>query len=56
MEWEQVMAKPKIEVGDWLTLHVKVTKVLRAIAAELAAAGHLNERGAPYSAKPSPRC
>ena len=21
------MAKPKIEVGDWLTLHVKVTKV-----------------------------
>ena len=24
---------------------------LRAIAAELAAAGHLNERGAPYSAK-----
>lgn len=24
---------------------------LRTIAAELAAAGHLNERGAPYSAK-----
>ena len=24
---EREMAKPKIEVGDWLTLHVKVTKV-----------------------------